>query len=179
MSAADLRCLNLYYSVARPVYLVGVSFADRTNLFPMDLVGRLTSGEFLLALRATSPATELMERSRHIVLSTAPADQLGIVYALGEHHKKSTVDVECLPFPVQASPRFGLPSLVGRLSHELLVEETHRIGSHVLFVTRVQAQQALSDAQLAHVSAMYVEWAGRAGRHFVPASNGVARAVHG
>jgi flavin reductase (DIM6/NTAB) family NADH-FMN oxidoreductase RutF len=170
MSAADLRCLNLYYSVARPVYLVGAASGSRANLFPMDLVGLLSTGEFLLALRATSPAIELMEHTRHIALSTAPADRLSLVYALGQHHKKETVDISQLPFAVQPSPRFGLPSLPDRLSHELRVERTHRIGSHVLFVSEVETCQRGPQTQLAHVSAMYAEYLSRRGRHFVPAS---------
>jgi flavin reductase (DIM6/NTAB) family NADH-FMN oxidoreductase RutF len=169
MTAGDLRSLNLYYAVRRPVYLVGVASEGRTNLFPMDLVGRLSSGEFLLALRATSPAIELMERSGVIALSIAPADQLQAVYALGAHHKRETVDVGALPFPVQPSPRFGLPSLAGRLAYELAVEQVHRIGSHVLFVTRIEAHDDLRDNQLAHVSTWYVDWAARRGRQIVAA----------
>jgi flavin reductase (DIM6/NTAB) family NADH-FMN oxidoreductase RutF len=169
MTAGDLRCLNLYYAVRRPVYLVGVAFEGRTNLFPMDLVGRLSSGEFMMALRATSPAIELMERSRRIALSIAPADQLQAVYALGAHHKRDTVDVDALPFPVLPSPRFGLPSLAGRLSHEVAVEQVHRIGSHVLFLTRIEAHDDLHDSQLAHVSTWYAEWAARRGREMVAA----------
>src|SRR5262249_47614408 len=71
MSAADLRALNAYYITARPVYLVGVAHKDRVNLFPMDLVGPVSSGDFLLALRATSPAVEVMEASRCIAMSGA------------------------------------------------------------------------------------------------------------
>lgn len=170
MTAADLRALNLYYSVRRPVYLVGTAWEGRTNLFPMDLVGQLSSGEFLLALRATSPAIELMERSGRIALSAAPAGQLQAVYALGAHHKKDTVDVDALPFPVRPSPRFGLPSLADRLAYELAVEQVHRIGSHVLFVTRIETRQPPAENQLAHVSAMYAERSARRGRHLVPAS---------
>lgn len=170
MTAADLRALNLYYSVRRPVYLVGAAWEGRTNLFPMDLVGRLTTGELLLALRATSPAIELMERSGRIALSAAPADQLRAVYALGAHHRKETVDVEGLPFPVRPSPRFGLPSLADRLSYELAVEQVHRIGSHVLFVTRMETDAPPAGNQLAHVSEMYAEWAARRGRRLEPAT---------
>ena len=53
MSAADLRCLNVYYMWPRIVYLVGTTSGDRSNLFPMDLVGRVDETHFLLALRAT------------------------------------------------------------------------------------------------------------------------------
>jgi flavin reductase (DIM6/NTAB) family NADH-FMN oxidoreductase RutF len=164
MSAADLRCLNVYYMQPRPVYLVGVAAGDRSNLFPMDLVGRVDASHFLLALRATSPAIELMESSRAIAMSAAPADQLTAVYALGAHHRKSSVDVSVLPFSLVRSGRHALPVLSTGFTRELSVQEVHRIGSHVLFICRVDAEQGTTPRQMAHVSLMYAEWLARRGR---------------
>lgn len=164
MSASDLRCLNAYYISARPVYLVSVAHEGRNNFFPMDLVGPLSSGEFLLALRATSPAIALMEGSRRLALSAAPADRLSTVYALGAHHRKETVDTTALPFATQPSPCFGLPSIVGGLVREIAIDEVHRVGSHVLFVGRIVGDHGAMSEQLAHVSLMYMEWASRLGR---------------
>ena len=158
MSAADLRCLNVYYTWARRVFLIGVAHGERTNLFPMDLVGRVDPDHFLLALRATSPAIELMERSRVIAMSGAPADRLDTVYALGAHHRKSSVDTNALPFPVRRSPLYGLPMLTEGLTRELTVSQVHRVGSHVLFVCRVDAEQGTTPRQLGHLSEMYAEW---------------------
>ena len=62
------------------------------------------------------------------------------------------------PFSVTRSRLFGLPVLAGAgLVRELSVRTLHRIGSHVLFVCRVEDEQGHTDAQLAHVSAMYAE----------------------
>jgi flavin reductase (DIM6/NTAB) family NADH-FMN oxidoreductase RutF len=165
MSASDLRCLNAYYISARPVYLVGVRDANAVNFFPMDLVGGVSSGDFLLALRATSPAVEIMEASGRIAMSGAPASQLQAIYALGAHHHKATIDVTRLPFAVRQSELFGLmvldePGLV----RELSVQAAHRVGSHVLFVTRIARESGRTEAQLAHVSHMYAEWLARHGR---------------
>jgi flavin reductase (DIM6/NTAB) family NADH-FMN oxidoreductase RutF len=158
MSARDLRALNAYYIVARPVYLVGVAHEDRVNLFPMDLVGAVSSGEFLLALRATSPAIALMEASRRIAMSGAPAVHLRAIYALGAQHHKSTVDLNGLTFPVARSMLYGLPVLAqDGLVRELSVQQIHRIGSHVLFVSRVDREAGRTEEQLAHVSGMYAE----------------------
>ncbi len=164
MTASDLRCLNVYYMAPRRVYLIGVANGGRTNLFPMDLVGRVGSGDFLLALRATSPSIELMEASRVIAMSAAPADHLAEVYALGAHHRMDTVDVAALPFDVAASPLHGRPILSQGFVRELSVLRTYRIGSHVLFVCRVDNEHGSTPRQMAHVSAMYAEWLGKQGR---------------
>lgn len=165
MSASDLRCLNAYYIAARPVYLMSVAHDDRANVFPMDLVGRVSSGDFLLALRATSPAIELMEASGRIAMSGAPASQLQAVYALGAHHHKATIDLTALPFRVRQSELFGLTVLdEPGLVRELSVRAVHGVGSHVVFVTRVERESGRTDAQLAHVSSMYAEWLARHGR---------------
>jgi flavin reductase (DIM6/NTAB) family NADH-FMN oxidoreductase RutF len=158
MSAADLRALNAYYMSARPVYLVGVSHEKRVNLFPMDLVAPLGSGDFVLALRATSPSIEIIEASRRIAMSGAPASDLPAIYALGAHHRMTTVDLDAVGFSVTRSRLFGLPVLAGAgLVRELSVQELHRIGSHVLFVCRVEGESGHTEAQLAHVSGMYAE----------------------
>jgi flavin reductase (DIM6/NTAB) family NADH-FMN oxidoreductase RutF len=164
MSASDLRCLNVYYMSPRPVYLIGVASGDRSNLFPMDLVGTIGSGEFLLALRATSPAIELMETSRVIAMSAAPPENIAEVYALGAHHRKASVDTSTLPFAIQPSPLHALPVLSHGFTRELSVRATHRIGSHVLFVCRVDAEQGATPRRMAHISLMYAEWLARRGR---------------
>jgi len=164
MSAADLRCLNVYYMWPRPVFLIGVSAGDRSNLFPMDLVGRIDAHHFLLALRETSPAIKLMETSRAIAMSGAPADLLDAVYALGAHHRKSSVDTSALPFSVVRSERHGLPVLSTGMTRELSIQQAHRIGSHVLFDCRVDVEQGSTPRQLGHISLMYAEWLARRGR---------------
>lgn len=165
MSARDLRALNAYYIMARPVFLVGVGHEERVNLFPMDLVGPLSSGEYLLALRATSPGVALMEASRRIAMSSAPAELLDVIYALGRQHRQPTLDLSTLPVPISRSPLFGLPVLgQAELMRELSVEKIERIGSHVLFIARIEHETGLAGRQLAHMSGMYVEWLRRSQR---------------
>lgn len=165
MSAADLRALNAYYIVARPVFLVGVRHEERRDLFPMDLVGPLSSGEYLLALRATSRAVALIEASRRIAMSSAPAELLDAVYALGSRHRQSAHDPGKLELPTSSSPLFGLPVLDrAGFVRELIVESVERIGSHVLFITRIEHEAGLAGRQLAHMSETYIEWLRRSGR---------------
>jgi len=165
MSAKDLRAMNAYYIVARPVFLVGVRHEERKDLFPMDLVGALSSGEYLLALRATSPGVALMEASRRIAMSSAPAELLDAVYALGSRHRQPALDLDKLAVPTVPSSRFGLPVLDrAGLVRELVVERVERIGSHVLFMTRIEHETGLAGRQLAHLSGTYIEWLRRSGR---------------
>jgi len=159
MSAHDLRALNAYYIAARPVFLVGAGHEEQVNLFPMDLVARLSSDEYLLALRATSPNVALMENSGHIAMSSGPAELLNFVYALGRQHRQATLDLSTLPVAISRSPLFGLPVLEhAELVRELTVQRTERIGSHVLFITQIESETGRADRQLAHMSLMYIEW---------------------
>ncbi|MEO6281484.1 hypothetical protein [Roseateles sp.] len=159
MSARDLRALNAYYIVARPVFLVGARHDERVDLFPMDLVSALSSGEYLLALRATNPDVALMESSGRIAMSSAPAELLDTVYALGNRHRHPIPDLRDLALPISTSPLFGLPVLnQAGLVRELTVERVERIGSHVLFITRIEHEAGLAGRQLAHLSGTYIEW---------------------
>ncbi|MDG0833463.1 hypothetical protein [Roseateles saccharophilus] len=165
MSARDLRALNAYYIVARPVFLVGAGHGERVNLFPMDLVGALSTGEYLLALRATSPGVALMEDSKRIAMSSAPAELLHAVYALGNQHRRPTLDPNQQTVPISSSPLFDLPVLEqAGLVRELSVDRVERIGSHVLFMARIEQESGLAGRQLAHMSGMYIEWLRRSGR---------------
>jgi flavin reductase (DIM6/NTAB) family NADH-FMN oxidoreductase RutF len=167
MSASDLVCLNAYYIDQRPVFLVSVAHEGSNNFFPMDLIGRVSSGEFMLALRATSPAIDLMEKSRRLALSSAPAEHTHAIYALGAHHRRKSVDLSILPFRTWPSPEFGLPVIAdAERVIELAIQKTHRMGSHVLFVSTVMHDSGRARTQLAHVSGMYAEWRDRHHRPF-------------
>ena len=158
MTATDLRCLDIYYIWARPVYVVSVAHRPGFNMFPMDLVGFVGSaGNFLLALRSTSPSVAEMLRSRRIALSSIPARFKQEIYALGAHHKQPLKDASSLPFPVSRSEAFRLPvpSVAFRI-RELEIVDSQEIGSHTVFVANVATDSTVStSAQLGHVSGMY------------------------
>lgn len=138
MSPADLRALNVYYMRPRPVSLVTVIDGGQSDLFPMDLIGSVSSGNFLMALRSTSPAIPLMSSSRRIAVSAVPASFKAAAYALGKHHERLCVDWGTLPFTTVGSPALGLPvPRDAMLVRELEIREVHRINSHTFFVTDV------------------------------------------
>jgi flavin reductase (DIM6/NTAB) family NADH-FMN oxidoreductase RutF len=110
-------------------------------------------GLFLLALRSTSPAIRLMTGSKRLALTAVPFDEKEVAYQLGAHHKKETIDWDALPFQGVPSPGFGLQvpaSALGVLEVEVAAAE--RVGTHVLFVTRIVREERWRPGpQLGHV----------------------------
>jgi flavin reductase (DIM6/NTAB) family NADH-FMN oxidoreductase RutF len=171
MTFPDLKALNVFYMMPRPVFLVSAEHGDASNIFPMDLVGPAGEDTFLLALRRTSPSIELMRASGRIVVSAIPAALKEPVYALGMHHKQRSIDWASLPIRVEPSSTFGIPVPADALSvRELEVRQATEIGSHVFFDARVAAIDRRHDAaQLCHVSDMYARWRAAQGRPFADA----------
>ena len=157
MTASDLRAINVYYMRPRPVSLVTVIDGDASNIFPMDLIGPVSSGHFLLALRTTSPAVALMSHVRRVAVSAVPAAFKHAAYALGKHHRERSVDFGRLPFPTTASPEFGLPVPADALVvRELAIREVHTVGSHTLFVTEIERETSgLAGEALCHIASPY------------------------
>lgn len=153
MSRRDLHSLYVFYFCPRPVVLVSVVDGQRNNIFPMDLIGTIGQDYFLMALRSTSPAVELMQHSRQMALSSIPADYKNIAYELGKHHRKENIDLAALPFETTKSPTYGLPVPNTALAiREVHVEETHLVGSHVLFVTTtVHRESLLETPRMFHI----------------------------
>jgi flavin reductase (DIM6/NTAB) family NADH-FMN oxidoreductase RutF len=153
MVPAELFALYLFYYVPRPVSLVSVAFEGASNIFPMDLVGRMGDDLFLLALRSTSPAIRLMSGSRRLALAAAPFEEKDVVYRLGTHHKKETIDWDALPFPGVPSPLFGLRVPASALGvREVEVLATEPVGTHVLFITRIVGEERWRPGrQLCHI----------------------------
>jgi flavin reductase (DIM6/NTAB) family NADH-FMN oxidoreductase RutF len=166
MSFGDLHSLYVFYICPRPVVLVSVSDRDRNNIFPMDLIGAAGEDYFLMALRTTSPAVELIEHSGRMVLSSIPAGCKAIAYELGKHHRKESIDLAALPFETTKSPAYGLPMPSTALAvREVHVEETHIVGSHMLFVTNTVHQESRSDTpRMFHIHGTYHQYLHLRGR---------------
>ena len=165
MSAADLRCLDVYYLWARLVFLVSVEHSPGFNVFPMDLVGFVgPQRAFIGALRSTSPSVREIVHRKQITLSSLPAAFKDDLYALGAHHVKPLVDPKMLPFALDTSKVFGLPVPAPAFRvRELVVRGAWELGSHTVFtaetVSDVQRGGGGSDRrQLAHVSAFYARY---------------------
>jgi flavin reductase (DIM6/NTAB) family NADH-FMN oxidoreductase RutF len=157
MIIRELFALSTFYICPRPVVLVSVVDGNAGNIFPMDLIGPIGGERFTLALHSTSTAVPLMERSGKVALSAVPVEKISIAYALGRNHKKADFRWNQVSFDLTASPAFGLPIPDFALSvKEMEIEEVRAMGSHKLFICRIEANHLRSDGlQLSFVHGFY------------------------
>jgi hypothetical protein len=162
----------IFYICPRPVVLVSVDDGSHSNLFPMDLIGPVSSNRFTLALRSTSPSIATMKSARRVALSDVPARDYTTAYKLGVHHKQIMVDWDHLPFEIQRSSNFSLPyPAIALRVREIEILDFDTIGSHTFFVTQIASEDsARDDAQFFHTSGIYQHFRSCNGRPFPPAS---------
>jgi flavin reductase (DIM6/NTAB) family NADH-FMN oxidoreductase RutF len=160
MVRGELHSLFAFYICPRPVVLVTVADGEFANIFPMDLIGPVSSRHFSLALHSTSPAVPLLERSRHVALSSVPVEQSSVAVELGQNHKKLGIDWARLPFATTPSPVLKLP--VPKFSlrvRELAIEAIRDLGSHKFFLARTLSDQHWADGpQLHFIHGSYQVW---------------------
>jgi flavin reductase (DIM6/NTAB) family NADH-FMN oxidoreductase RutF len=162
----------IFYICPRPVVLVSVDDGSHNNLFPMDLIGPVSSDRFTLALRSTSPSIPTMKSARRVALSDVPARDYATAYKLGIHHKNVKVEWDHLPFQIKRSRDFALPcpSIALRV-REIEILDFDTIGSHTFFVTQIATEHRVGhDAQFFHTSGIYQHFRSCNGRPFPPAS---------
>jgi flavin reductase (DIM6/NTAB) family NADH-FMN oxidoreductase RutF len=162
----------IFYICPRPVVLVSVDDGSHSNLFPMDLIGPVTSDRFTLALRSTSPSIATMKSARCVALSDVPAREWGSAYKLGIHHKNAMVNWDHLPFETGRTRDFSLryPAIALRV-REVEILDFDTVGSHTLFVSRIASEVAAGDdAQLFHTSGIYQHFRSCNGRPFPAAA---------
>jgi hypothetical protein len=71
-----------------------------------------------------------------MALASIPFSYKAVAYKLGEHHRKTHIDWELLPFSTKPSPQFGLPVAEAALRvREVHVQRWQEVGSHMLFLT--------------------------------------------
>jgi flavin reductase (DIM6/NTAB) family NADH-FMN oxidoreductase RutF len=162
----------IFYICPRPVVLVSVDSGSHSNLFPMDLIGPVSSDRFTLALRSTSPSIATMKSARRVALSDVPARDYATAYKLGIHHKNVMVEWDHLPFQIQRSRNFALPyPAIALRVREIEILDFDTIGSHTFFVTQIASENSAGDdAQFFHTSGIYQHFRSCNGRPFPPAS---------
>lgn len=163
MVGREVHSVFVFYICPRPVVLVSVVDGNLTNIFPMDLIGPVGTRHFSLALHSTSTAVPLLERSRHIALSSVPIEQTPVAYQLGRNHNKVSVEADEIPFATTKSATFGLPVPSFSLRvREMQIESIQRLGSHTLFLARTVEDCHLAEGlQLFFVHGFYQAWKSR------------------
>jgi flavin reductase (DIM6/NTAB) family NADH-FMN oxidoreductase RutF len=162
----------IFYICPRPVVLVSVEDGTHNNLFPMDLIGPVSSDRFTLALRNTSPSIATMKSARRVALSDVPARDYATAYKLGIHHKSAQVEWDHLPFEIKRSRDFSLPyPAIALRVREIEILDFDTIGSHTFFVAQIASEHSAgNDAQFFHTSGIYQHFRSCNGRPFPPAS---------
>jgi flavin reductase (DIM6/NTAB) family NADH-FMN oxidoreductase RutF len=168
MPPAAVEQQMIFYICPRPVVLVAVDDGQHSNLFPMDLIGRVSTERFTLALRSTSQSVPTMKSARRVALADVPAADYALAYKLGVHHRNVAVAWDQLPFKIQRSANFGLPcpQLATRV-RELEILDFDTIGSHTFFVTRVVSEHSVAEGErFFHTSGIYQHFRASRGRAF-------------
>ena len=169
MAPEATKWAAIFYLSPRAVYLVSAEHGERSNIFPMDQVGRMCAdGQVSLSLRNTNPSVQTIRESRRVVLSSIAAARKENAYQLGQRHRIEKVDPAELPFPLAVSPNFGMryPANAVRV-RELEITDIKTMGSHTFFVGRAVSDRRLSqEPQLFHTPGFHQRYRTRRGRPF-------------
>lgn len=168
LAPAVVEQAAIFYLCPRPVVLVSVADGGQDNLFPMDLIGPVAGGDFMLALRARSDSIPMMRNSHRVALSDLPPEVWPAVRVLGGLPRGQPVPWDSLPFRAAHSARFGMrvPDAARRV-RELEIQDEIQIGSHWLFRARTVSEERRSTgAQCFHTSGLYQELRRRERRGF-------------
>jgi flavin reductase (DIM6/NTAB) family NADH-FMN oxidoreductase RutF len=174
MVPSDQRALFVFYICPRPVSLVTVVDGEHANIFPMDLIGLTDSPWFSIALRLSSPAVALIERTRRLAVAAVPLSYRAIAYQLGRYHARPGMERAALPFRTVLSPEYRLPVPEASIGvRELHIEECRPVGSHMLFIASVTRESTLDQTpaplQLFHIHGAYRQHLQRRGIPMVDA----------
>jgi flavin reductase (DIM6/NTAB) family NADH-FMN oxidoreductase RutF len=160
LSALEAQAMTAAFICPRRVVLVSAVWGDRSNLFPMNLLGSLNNGYFAFSLDSTRLAAPLVAGAGMVALSGIPVGRADVAQQLGKNHKKECVPWSQLPFSSTPSMTLGIPvpCFASRVI-ELQLETTRNLGSHTLFVARVvRDERRARGEQFFMVHGIYQSW---------------------
>ena len=165
MTPADMFAMWILHDAPRPVVAVSYGSEEKGNLFPMDLIGPVSDGWYVLGLHSSSPAIPIFKDIGKIAVSEMPVQARGTVYALGKNHREAYREVRKLPLPMARSQLFGIPVPEQALCvRELVVEQVENLGSHHLFVTSVKSIiDKSAGPRMTHIHRLYQQYLMRKG----------------
>lgn len=166
MRPKPLFSMWLLYALPRPVALVSYADGQRSNIFPMDLIGPTDSPYFLLSLGQTRPSLPFIKNSGKLAVSMIPLEQTAVALQLGKNHRIDTADWRTLPFDTVPSHTFGLPTPSGALTvRELEVVEAHDLTEHtILIATTRHIEQRASGLHMCHAQRTFQHYLMERGR---------------
>ena len=142
-----LKSYSAAYSYPRRVRLVSFKEGSWYNIFPMDLVGDISSfGRYVFGLRHTNVTLARMIEAKKIVVSEVPYEYKEIIYQLGKHHRKPLSETG-VPFGIIQSEIFGFPVPEWVNSYKEIRITAHiNLGSHMLLWGEVLNERFLSES---------------------------------
>jgi flavin reductase (DIM6/NTAB) family NADH-FMN oxidoreductase RutF len=160
MSARAAHAMIASFVCPRPVVLVSAVSGDRSNIFPMNLLGGLGDGYFAFALDSIRLAAPLVASAREVALSSIPLEYAEVARQLGTNHKKESVQWNQLPFPTRLSTALSIPVPCFALRvMEMQIETSYNLGSHTFFVARiVQDERCGEGQQFSTIHGVYQSW---------------------
>jgi len=174
LSGLEAQAMTASFICPRRVVLVSTVWGDRSNIFPMNLLGSLSDGYFAFSLDSTRLAAPLVAGAGTVALSGIPVGRAEVAQQLGKNHKKESVPWSQLPFSTTPSTALGIPvpCFASRVI-ELQLETTRNLGSHTLFVSRVVGdERRAAGEQFFMVHGIYQSWRLTHGHdHSGPVSN--------
>jgi flavin reductase (DIM6/NTAB) family NADH-FMN oxidoreductase RutF len=165
LSARAAQAMTASFICPRRVVLVSAVWGDRSNIFPMNLLGSLSDGYFAFSLDSTRLAAPLVAGAGRVALSGIPVGRAEIAQQLGKNHKQESVAWNRLPFCTTPSTTLGIPvpCFASRVI-ELELETTRNLGSHTLFISRVVGDERRAGGeQFFMVHGIYQSWRLRSG----------------
>jgi flavin reductase (DIM6/NTAB) family NADH-FMN oxidoreductase RutF len=160
LSSRAAQAMTAAFICPRRVVLVSAVWGDRSNIFPMNLLGSLSDGYFAFSLDSTRLAAPLVAGAGQVALSGIPVGRAEVAQQLGKNHKQESVAWSQLPFPTTPSTALGIPvpCFASRVI-ELQIETTRNLGSHTLFVSRVvRDEHRAAGEQFFMVHGIYQSW---------------------
>lgn len=138
LSVREGHSMFVFYICPRPVVLASIGEKNVGNIFPINLMGRVSETHFAFALNRERPVTSAVERSGRIAISAVPMAQCFVAMQLGKNHREQWIDWNLLPFKTRLSATLGLrvPDFALRI-REMEIESVREVGSHKLFIARV------------------------------------------
>jgi len=147
-----LHDLFVYYIKPRPVFLLSVQDADRFDIFPVDLTGRIFNNYYTLAIKSTNQAITLIKKAGRFCLSAVPLNKVDVIYKHHEQRKKGKITLDNLAFPVANSKVLNIPVPDFAITvREFQVENSIEKGGYTLFVMKcINEYPMANNIPLAH-----------------------------
>jgi flavin reductase (DIM6/NTAB) family NADH-FMN oxidoreductase RutF len=160
LSLLEQRAMSVLFTCPRPISLVSVAQADRSSMFPLNVMSEVDERQFAFALTASKIPAQFLQTVGRFALSVTPIEQAPIAFALAANHNTFSFDFKSLPFPTRPSQKFGLPvpAFAPRV-REMEIESVHNVGSHSMFIARTISDEHFDNrSEFSVTHGVYQAW---------------------